>query len=70
MAGIMSATEQYSMIEGSWHLSISDHLGQEQVTPLASIPTAASAAPKLGPQPTTSQETTGEPPPPGTKEDQ
>ena len=47
MAGIMSTTEQYSMIEVSQHLLISDHLGQEQVTPLASIPTAASAAPKL-----------------------
>ena len=46
MAGIMSTTEQSSMIEGSRHLSISDHLGQQQVTPLASIPTAASAAPK------------------------
>ena len=47
MAGIMSTTEQSSMIEGSGHLSISDHLGQQQVTLLASIPTAASAAPKL-----------------------
>ena len=46
MAGIMSTTEQSSMIEGSWLLSISDHLGQQQVTPLASIPTAASVAPK------------------------